>query len=359
LADQRAHRPRSAIHGSVRLPSVKVDSYNLEIRDRQGFLGDRITKAAFRNFVDRLRKRLRRHGEDPLGEEPSEDLSKETLDKLLEAGDTEAAGVLQGAIEEFAHEVAFVTRRFLKLKAWQRTERIAIGGGFRGSGVGELVIGRAGVILRSGGVDLELIPVRNDPDAAGLIGAVHLLPASAFKGHDAILAVDLGGTNFRAGIVNLNLKQARNLSKASVWNWEQWRHADDKPTREEAMAELIKMLQRLIARARAKRLRLAPFIGVGCPGHIAPNGAIDRGAQNLPRGWESDRFNLPALLHQSIPTIHGRDTTVLMHNDAVVQGLSEVPFMRDAKHWGILTIGTGLGNARFTNRSKRRTSASA
>jgi hypothetical protein len=40
---------------------------------------------------------------------------------------------------------------------------------------------------------------------------------------------------------------------------------------------------------------------------------------------------------------------VLMHNDAVVQGLSELPFMRDVKHWGVLTIGTGLGNVSFTN----------
>jgi hypothetical protein len=39
-----------------------------------------------------------------------------------------------------------------------------------------------------------------------------------------------------------------------------------------------------------------------------------------------------------------------MHNDAVVQGLSEIPYMRDAEHWGVLTIGSGLGNARFTNR---------
>ena len=43
-----------------------------------------------------------------------------------------------------------------------------------------------------------------------------------------------------------------------------------------------------------------------------------------------------------------------MHNDAVVQGLSEVPFMQDVDHWGVLTIGTGLGNARFTNRRKDR-----
>ncbi len=39
-----------------------------------------------------------------------------------------------------------------------------------------------------------------------------------------------------------------------------------------------------------------------------------------------------------------------MHNDTVVQGLSEVPFLRDVDHWGVLTIGTGLGNARFSNR---------
>ena len=39
-----------------------------------------------------------------------------------------------------------------------------------------------------------------------------------------------------------------------------------------------------------------------------------------------------------------------MHNDGVAQGLAEVPFMQDAERWGVLTIGTGLGNARFTNR---------
>jgi hypothetical protein len=49
------------------------------------------------------------------------------------------------------------------------------------------------------------------------------------------------------------------------------------------------------------------------------------------------------LLSNAIPTIGGHDVTVLMHNDAVVQGLSEVPFMRDVEHWGVMTIGTGLG----------------
>jgi hypothetical protein len=53
-----------------------------------------------------------------------------------------------------------------------------------------------------------------------------------------------------------------------------------------------------------------------------------------------------------IPTIGEHETSVVLHNDAVVQGLSEIPFMQDVSRWGILTIGTGLGNARFTNRSE-------
>ena len=32
--------------------------------------------------------------------------------------------------------------------------------------------------------------------------------------------------------------------------------------------------------------------------------------------------------------------------------LSEAPFQQDLAHWGVLTIGTGLGNAHFTNRSR-------
>jgi hypothetical protein len=45
---------------------------------------------------------------------------------------------------------------------------------------------------------------------------------------------------------------------------------------------------------------------------------------------------------------------ILVHNDAVLQGLSQVPRMLDVTRWGILTIGTGVGNARFTNNSRRR-----
>lgn len=47
--------------------------------------------------------------------------------------------------------------------------------------------------------------------------------------------------------------------------------------------------------------------------------------------------------------VSGRAPRVLLHDDAVVQGLSERPRMRNAKRWGVLTIGTGLGNASYSN----------
>ncbi|HTE77118.1 MAG TPA: ROK family protein, partial [Xanthobacteraceae bacterium] len=63
-------------------------------------------------------------------------------------------------------------------------------------------------------------------------------------------------------------------------------------------------------------------------------------------------FNLPAVIHEAIPAINDNETTVLMHNDAVVQGLSEAPFMSDVGIWAAFTIGTGLGNALYENREQ-------
>jgi predicted NBD/HSP70 family sugar kinase len=114
------------------------------------------------------------------------------------------------------------------------------------------------------------------------------------------------------------------------------------------------MLKALIARAEAEGMKLAPFIGIACPGVVNEDGSIEKGAQNLPGNWESSKFNLPSSLVEEIPEISGHDTVVLMHNDGVAQGLSEVPFMQDVERWGVLTIGTGLGNACFTNRRRDR-----
>jgi hypothetical protein len=341
-----------ARHGATRLPSVDVDSFNLELKDDDGFVGDRASKGAFRKILDTLRKPLKKNGEDPLGSKPAEAIAKSALDEALVGDDIHAAALVHGAIEEFAGELAHVTERFLKTKAWADTERIVVGGGFRESRVGELAIARADIILKNGGFEVDLVPIRYHPDDAGLIGTLHLAPSWIFEAHDSILAVDIGGTNIRCGVVETRWKKASDLSKAEVWKSELWRHANDEPTREGAVKRLVKMLKELIAAGEADDLKLAPFIGIACPGVINEDGSIAKGAQNLPGNWESSKFNLPASLVEAIPEIGGHDTAVLMHNDGVVQGLCEVPFMQDVERWGVLTIGTGLGNARFTNRRK-------
>src|SRR5262249_20929177 len=159
-------------------------------------------------------------------------------------------------------------------------------------------------ILKAEKVAIDLVPIHHDPDEAGLIGAAHLAPRWMFEAHDAILGVDIGGTNIRAGVVALNLKKAADLAKAFVWKFELWGHAEEKKvSRGDAVEKLVDMLEGLVARADKEGLRLAPFIGIGCPGRIESDGTITRGAQNLPGNWQSERFNLPQCLHEKIPRI--------------------------------------------------------
>src|SRR5216683_2853973 len=311
-----AAAPSVLAHGGRVLPAVTVDTYNEELRDEDGFVGDRASGRAFRAILEDWREKLRAHGEDPFGDLPTEEISKSRLDKMLAGADPLAAGLVHTVVEEYAVELATVVRRFLRLKDWQGTERIVIGGGFSASHIGELAMGRASVAL---------------------------------AGHDAILAADIGGTNLRVGVVELNLKKG-DLSKAAVWKHLHWRHRDDKPTREQALERMAAMAVELIELAAKEKLKLAPFFGVGCPGLIDEHGIIVNGGQNLPGNWEGEDFNLAAELARRLPRLEGHEPVVIMHNDAVIQGLSEVPNMKDVHHWGVLTIGTGLGNARFTNR---------
>lgn len=337
-------------HGASRLTEVDIDAYNAEISDKEGFVGDRASGRAFRAILEAAREQIRKLDEDPIGDMASEEISKKQLDRLLVEGDAEAAGLVLGTIEEFAKEFAEVIRQFLRLKEWKNTERIVVGGGLRASRIGELAIGRTSVLLKAMGHEIELVPIRHDPDEAGLLGGIHLAPSWMFSGHDGILAVDIGGANIRVGIVQLNARKSGDLSKSKVVESELWRHADDGADREGAVEQLVTMLKTMVKRANKGKVKLAPFIGIGCPGRIREDGSIEKGSQNLPGDWEHKSFNLPALLRAAVPEIDGHEMTALMHNDAVVQGLSEVPFMGDVAHWGVMTIGTGLGNARFTNR---------
>lgn len=85
------------------------------------------------------------------------------------------------------------------------------------------------------------------------------------------------------------------------------------------------------------------------------NAGMRRGGTNIRCGVVETRQKKAADLSKAAGLEIGtHDTAVPMHNDGVVQGLSEIPFMQDFKRWEILTIGTGLGNARFTNRTVKK-----
>jgi ROK family len=358
MNDQNDDRDQLPTHGAMILPRVKVDSYNLEIEDEDGFPGDKVSRKAFWDLFEKIRKPLKKLDQDPLGEKPAVEIGKKKLATLLAEGDPETAALVQSAVEEFAQELAKVIRKFLRLKEWRDTECVVIGGGFRASRIGELAVSRCAILLKSEGIDLDLELIRNEPDEAGLLGGAYLLPPWMLKGYDGILTVDIGGTNIRTGVVKLNLEKAEDLSKASVAKWLLWRHADEDIKREDAIEGLIEMLQELLEWAEDKKLSLAPLIAIGCPGVIEQDGSIARGAQNLPGNWESKHFDLPNCIHEEIPKIGEHNTMIVMHNDAVVQGLSQIPYVKDREHWGVLTIGTGLGNARFTNRHRRKGKAS-
>jgi len=350
-AEAKADESRLIPHGAATLPFVTVDNYSLEIKDKDGFIGDKASKGAFRDLMDKWRKPLKDLDLDPFGGDPSEEIPKDKLTKLLAGDDPEKAGFVQSVVEDFAQQLASIIRRFLALKEWRGTERIVIGGGFQASQVGKVAVGRALLILREEKIKIEIDLIKNDSDHAGLIGSAYLLPPWMFKGHDAFLAIDIGGTNIRSGVVSFKNGKSKPFSDLAVEKIELWRHAEEETKRDDAAGRIVSMLNDLIGWSEKKGLNLVPVIGVGCPGHILADGAIERGAQNLPGNWESSRFNLPEFLGAEIPKIGGEETLVIMHNDAVIQGLSDYPNARGYKRWAVLTIGTGLGNARFTNRA--------
>jgi predicted NBD/HSP70 family sugar kinase len=346
---KRASRAGSAVHGAAALPTVDVVGYNIDIRSRGELLNDRVRRDSFIHALDAARAEAGRDGPDPFGDRPSVEIDGKELDRLLSAGRSGGRAVLEAAMNAFAADLAEVLARFLRTKTWRGVERVVIGGGFREGRVGERCIGRAARILARKGIDIDLGPVRHHPHDAGLVGAAHLLPSWMLKGHAGMLAVDIGGTNLRVGVLRLGIERAPDLAAVRVWRSDVWRHADDDPSRSQTVAGMLETLRELARRAAERRISLAPVIGIGCPGVIERNGSIASGAMNLPGDWESARFNLPSIVEAEVGRIGGHRPLVVLHNDAVVQGLSQRPWMKRFRRWGILTIGTGLGNVAFEN----------
>jgi predicted NBD/HSP70 family sugar kinase len=270
------------------------------------------------------------------------------MERLLRQGSPEASGILQSALDDFARALADVIVQFHR-HGWRKVERIAIGGGFRQGRLGEMAIARAQSLLHERGHLVDLLPIRHHPDEAGVVGAAYLVPSWVLTSYDAVLGVDIGGGSIRCGLVEFGHKRDGELRKVAVVESEQWSHRDDGASRTAVIDEVGRLLRVMVAAAKKRGLALAPVVGVGCPGRIEFDGRIDRGTQNLPGDWEGSNFHLATEIMKRVGPIGGSAAAVIVHNDAVVQGLSEWPRMADVRHWGILTIGTGLGNASFEN----------
>ena len=345
-------------HGSLSLPAVSVDGYSLELLATDGYLGDSVSRGAFNQILDAWRTVYRdmEDGKDPFDtDKPTREISKTELATLLDTQGS-AGATLHSAIEDYARQMTHVVRRFMRQKSWHGVERIVVGGGFQNSDVGQRAISRTAEMLAAARVGVQMRTLRHHSDEGGLIGWLHVVPAELLSQYDAMLAVDIGGTNVRCGIVRTRANKAPDLSKATVLGRKKWGHAEDDSVtrREDLVGGIADMLKKLVAKAKRRGISLAPVVGVSCPGLIADDGAINGGTQNLPGNWESTRFHLPRHLCEQLPKIGGQLTQVRLHNDAVVQGLSEMPFMQDVRHWAVLTVGTGLGNASYTNRNTLR-----
>jgi hypothetical protein len=340
-------RRASAPHAAPRAGGWNIDSWNLELHDpeRDGFVGDRASHTAFRTLLRDMRRRAHT-GDDPFGRERDPDGDR--IDHVLIGGDADAAHVVHLAVEQWARELAYVARCFLARPEWEGVERIVMGGGMPQGTHGGLAVRRAQKLLHQARAGVELVVLGHDPDEAGMLGWVPLAPASTHRAQ-GFLAVDIGGNHYRCGIVLPRLDRARDGARAEMYESMVWRHSEDDPDREESIDRIAGMLNALAALARTTGLKLAPFVGVACPGDMDTRGRLRAGTQNLPGDWEAP-FDFPRELAARLDRIAGRTPQVAMHNDAVVQGLSEHARMRGVRRWGVFTVGTGLGNASYTRR---------
>ncbi len=298
----------------------------------------------------RLRHR-RAGGRDPFGDIVPDAVEAEALEQALSGGMPVAAGLVQGAIEDVAHNLVKIIRACLVRPEWQGTQRVVVGGGFRVRRIAELALGRAGVLLRAEKLGSAVAAIRHDPAETGLLGAARLLPMRMLDGSDAVLTADLGRRSFRAGLVLPRLGVAPDLAAACVWRMRHWVHAGETPDRAVALRSLAAMLRDLVRMADGAGLSIAPVIAIGLPAPVAQDGTLGEGAEALPGDWSAPGFRPAEAIEALLP---GGGADVVLHHAAVTFGLSEAPFHRDIARWGVLRIGADPGHARFTNLPLRR-----
>lgn len=161
-------RDDRGLHGGLRLHGVRVDSYNLTVRDGSGagFIGDRASETGFFQIFDRLRRR-ERTGPEAFGPGRGPDTDKSMLDRALSGGDVDAAHVVHLAVEEYAQALAGLVRFYRAQPGWDDVARIVMGGGFPDKSFGALAMRRTQRLLRNLRVPVELSVLTRDPDEGG------------------------------------------------------------------------------------------------------------------------------------------------------------------------------------------------
>src|SRR5262245_60025736 len=97
------------MHAPRTLTAVNVDSFNEELAEAEGFVGDRASGKAFRRILDECRSKLVAHGhDDPFGDVATREISKAKLEKILAGDEPLAAGLVHSVVEEFGQELAEV-----------------------------------------------------------------------------------------------------------------------------------------------------------------------------------------------------------------------------------------------------------
>lgn len=153
--------------------------------------------------------------------------------------------------------------------------------------------------------------------------------STAASASAAVLAIDLGGTNVRCGVVSAAGKLLGALSRAAI------------PSGDRSPGSVIATV---VAAARAAAVAASSCVSIGAvavaqPGHVNPDGSIDHLAA-YPE-WGDAHVPIAAALRDAFPA-----ATVSVNDDAECALAGEVFFGagRLAKTVAAITVGTGVGS---------------
>ncbi len=252
---------------------------------------------------------------------------------------------VRAALLKMGENLGRIIERLMDWSYWRNTEKVFIGGGLSEGASGDVLIRQAEKHLSKVlDISVDLRKIHYHPAVAGLVGSTYFLPREV-KGEPS-LTVDLGGGNLRTGLItSVPGPEQDPVHYSKLLNWRKL-NLDRKSLVNLIAREILDCLKI----GKEIGLKISKFGGLAIPALIDEEGYVIGKDRNLPGDWTSPGFHLPSILEAEIEEKGFESIKFIARNDVVCQGLSEIPFIEGVKEWGVLTVGTGLGNARFRNR---------